>query len=325
MGLSWLDIVIIIVFVLYGLEGIQVGFAASLVDLLSFILSFALGIAFYSKIAIILEQNFSVSSGIANAIGFFLIASITEIFASVVFKKVFQAIHDRSKIKTTSFEKANKILGILPSFASAFILLAFLLSLVASLPLSPFLKRSISSSKMGNIILSQAQGFESSLNLVFGGAIRDTLNFLTIEPQSNEKVTLNFKTTDVSLDKNSEERMLEMINKERVSRGLSPLSADVPLQEVARDFAKDMLRRGYFSHYTLEGLSPFDRMGMVDIFFTSAGENLALSPNVDLAMQGFMRSPGHRENILSPDFQKAGIGVIDVGVYGEMFVQEFTN
>lgn len=317
MGLNWLDIIIIVVFILYGLEGIQVGLASSLFDLLSFILSFILGIALYSKIAIVLINNFAISSGMANAIGFFLVAFIAEIVVSVILKRL--------KIQNVFLEKVNKILGFLPSFASAFILLAFLLSLVASLPLSPFLKKSISSSKIGNAILSQTQGFESSLNSIFGGAIHDTLNFLTVEPQSNEKVVLNFKTTDVQIDAISEEKMLKMVNKERNSKGVPPLIMDNTLEEVARNYAKDMLGRGYFSHYTPEGLSPFDRMGMENISFTSAGENLALSPNVDLAMQGLMQSKGHRDNILSPDFGRIGIGVIDAGVYGEMFVQEFTN
>jgi len=38
-----------------------------------------------------------------------------------------------------------------------------------------------------------------------------------------------------------------------------------------------------------------------------------------------MDSPGHRANILRPDFRKVGIGVIDGGAYGKMFVQVFTD
>ncbi|KKR88441.1 MAG: SCP-like protein extracellular [Candidatus Gottesmanbacteria bacterium GW2011_GWA2_41_12] len=61
------------------------------------------------------------------------------------------------------------------------------------------------------------------------------------------------------------------------------------------------------------------------IFYTEAGENLAFAPNVNIAHAGLMNSPGHRANILSPDFGKVGIGVIDGGIYGEMFVQKFTD
>ena len=86
-----------------------------------------------------------------------------------------------------------------------------------------------------------------------------------------------------------------------------------------------MLKKGYFSHYTPEGLSPFDRMEKVGIVYLAAGENLALSPNADLAMQGLMNSEGHKANILSKDFGKVGIGAIDGGVYGQMYCQEFTD
>ena len=86
-----------------------------------------------------------------------------------------------------------------------------------------------------------------------------------------------------------------------------------------------MFARGYFSHYTPEGLTPFDRMAQGDAYFTYAGENLALAPNVTIAMQGLMQSLGHRANILSANFGKIGVGVIDGGIYGQMFCQEFTD
>jgi len=46
---------------------------------------------------------------------------------------------------------------------------------------------------------------------------------------------------------------------------------------------------------------------------------------VSTAHVGLMNSEGHRENILDPKLNKIGIGVIDNGVYGKMFVQVFTN
>ena len=119
--------------------------------------------------------------------------------------------------------------------------------------------------------------------------------------------------------------MLNLVNKERTSRGLRPVLADNLLREVGRNHCKDMFERGYFSHYTPEGLSPFDRMAEADVIFNYAGENLALAPNVTVAMQGLMQSPGHKANILSPNFGRIGVGVIDGGIYGEMFCQEFAN
>jgi uncharacterized protein YkwD len=54
-----------------------------------------------------------------------------------------------------------------------------------------------------------------------------------------------------------------------------------------------------------------------------AGENLAYAPTVEIAHKGLMNSPGHRENILRPEFGRIGIGVIDGGIYGKMFTQNF--
>ena len=100
---------------------------------------------------------------------------------------------------------------------------------------------------------------------------------------------------------------------------------DEELVQFARSYSLDMFQRGYFSHYNPEGESPFDRMEKAGITYTSAGENLALAPSVELSMQGLMNSPGHRVNILRPEFGKVGIGVMDGGIYGKMFTQEFTD
>lgn len=325
LGLNWVDGLIIAVFVFYILEGFQLGLLFSLFDLISFLLSFIFGLKFYNSIAALLITKASFTHGIANAVGFFIVAFLSEILISVFFKRAFYPLIKTFKVESPFLKRLNQILGIIPGFISAFILLAFFLALVTSFPLSPFLKHAISSSKIGNTILAKTQRFEGSLNNIFGGAVKDTLNFLTIEPQSDQTVKLHFTTTEVKIDSEAEKKMLEMVNKERTSKGLMPLVMDESLRKVAQSHSKDMFARGYFSHNTPEGLSPFDRMAMSNISFIYAGENLALSPNVEVAMQGLMQSPGHRENILSSNFRKVGIGVIDGGMYGEMFAQEFTN
>ena len=159
----------------------------------------------------------------------------------------------------------------------------------------------------------------------FGGAVNDTLNFIAVKPEGGETTSLGFKSTKNSVDELSENKMLGLVNDERTSRGLKPLQMDKKLQGVARAHSKDMLEKGYFSHTSQDGKSPFDRMHDAGITFLVAGENLALAPDVDIAHNGLMNSPGHRANILTADFGKVGIGVIDVGVYGKMFSQEFTD
>jgi uncharacterized protein YkwD len=199
------------------------------------------------------------------------------------------------------------------------------LILIVAFPITAPFKRAVSSSRVGNFLLYNAQGLEKELKNIFGGAINETINFLTVEPKSNEITSLNFKAGYVLPDPQSEKYMLALVNKERTSRGLKELIFSDNLRDVGRSHCEDMFKRGYFSHYTPEGLSPFDRINQAGIAYADAGENIALSPNTDIAMQGLMNSPGHKANILFTGFGKVGIGVIDGGIYGEMFCQEFTN
>ena len=326
-GINWLDIIIVLVFVVYSIEGYIVGFVSALFDLLSFVLSFIVGLKFYALLGNFLFAHFTIAQGFANALGFFILAFISEIIFNVVFRQLYMYLvrrySEQETVKKLSY--ANKVLGIIPGALSALIILSFLLTLIISLPLSPFLKKAITSSRLGNSLVAHAQISEKNINAVFGGAIKDTLDFLTVEPKSDESVSLHFHTTQVSPDETAEQYMLTLVNQERTSRGISPLVFDTALRDVGRAHSADMFTRGYFSHYTPEGHDPFDRMAEANITYQYAGENLALAPNTDLAMQGLMNSPGHKANILNPHFKKVGIGIIDGGVYGEMFSQEFTD
>ncbi len=333
-GLNWLDYIILVVFFLYAIEGIGVGFVAGVFDFISFIISFILGLKFYNELGRIISHTFSLPSGFSNAFGFFIASFLSEIILSVLLRRLFRFLyialvprtaHQKGEVPYRALHSANQMLGIIPGIASAFILLAFLLTLIIALPFSSELKKVVATSRFGSKLVANTQGFEKNLNEVFGGALHETLNFLTVKPDSNEFVHLNFKTTNVSIDEEAERQMLQMVNKERSTRGLKQLVFDQPLRDVARAHSKDMFQKGYFSHYTPEGLSPFDRMEKAHITYQFAGENLALAPSTELAMQGLMQSKGHRDNMLSPHFGKVGIGVIDGGIYGKMYSQEFTD
>lgn len=324
--MNFIDFVIILFFLFYAIEGASAGFMNSLLDLMSFVLSFAGGLTFYLMLGKFLSANFAVPVGFANAIGFFIGAFAIEIFANFFLRTFIAEFLSKVVPRHIFTQLIDKLLGAFTSTLSGVLLASFILTMAITLPLSSFVKHSISSSKIAGVLTSNTQNLSGTINSVFGGAINETLSFLTIEPKSNQSVDLNFKTNDIKVDEIAEAQMFGMVNKERESRGIKPLSqGSKVLVSVARAHCEDMFKRGYFSHYTPEGLSPFDRMTNAGITFLAAGENLALAPNVDLAMRGLMQSPGHRENILSTDFGRLGVGVIDGGIYGEMFCQEFTN
>lgn len=357
-GFNFIDIAIIIIILVYVFEGYALGFIRGFADFITFILSFLFGLTFYATIGDLLVSNLKIPAEFGNALGFFLGAFLCEVILSIIFRKlllpyfldktsrsnysfgketasraIFGTFGDIASLpyvrqaQSTKYysQRTEKLLGIIPGILSALTLLAFVLTMIVALPLSPFLKDSVAKSKLGNPLVSNITGFDKKINNIFGGTVNDALTFLTVEPESQELLKLNFSTDNVTVDQASEAQMFTDVNSQRASKGIGALTLDQALTAVARAHCKDMFAKGYFSHYTPDGKSPFDRMAEADIQFTNAGENLALAPDEGLAMQGLMNSPGHRANILSKNYNKIGIGVIDSGIYGEMFCQEFTN
>lgn len=323
--MNFVDLIIILVLIFYTIEGFSSGFIDSVLDLSAFIISFSAGLLFYSFFGRLIASSFSMPVGFSSAIGFFLAAFLAEIASSILLRAYAKDFFLKVSRKGIS-GILDGVLGGFSSFIAGVLLVSFLLTMAISLPLSPFVKKSVSTSKISKVLTANTQGLSKTINNVFGGAVNETLTFLTVEPKGDESVPLNFKTEDVKVDEASERDMLSEINKERKSRGIRTLEVgSQSLISVARAHCEDMFKRGYFSHNTPEGLSPFDRMTNAGISFTFAGENLALAPNTTLAMQGLMQSPGHKENILQANFGNVGIGVIDGGIYGQMFCQEFTD
>lgn len=330
---NWVDLGIIIVVLAYLLGGWGRGLILGMIDLLGFLISFAAALKFYPLVGKILIDNFSLTKGIAHASGFLMTGILVEMLFSflvlILYRQFYKNLTAQTKDKKilSRFFKLDRFLGFIPATGEALIFTAFILTLFMVLPIQGKIKKDIIDSKIGGPLVGRTQSIERQLNSIFGEAVNETLTFLTINasPISEDRVSLGFKATEMKVDEGAEMTMLNLINEERVKAGLRHLSLSFQLQEIGRIHAKDMFSRGYFSHYNPEGQSPFDRMNKAGIEYAAAGENLALAPNVYLAHQGLINSPGHRANILSPDFSKIGIGTVDGGIYGEMFVQEFTN
>jgi uncharacterized protein YkwD len=318
--LNIFDYIVFASLLLYVFEDISFGITRAAIGLTAIVLSFFAGLAFYSNLSAFIVERFALTKGISDAISFLLVA----LFSFFVISGILSVI--RKRYVTVKFpKKIDMAGGAVFGAVSFFFIASFVVALLLSFPVSEVIKESIRNSVTGRFLFTRTQVIEREVRKVFGGAIDETINFLTIRPESQESVRLNFTTTVYKTDLRSEETMLALVNQERSKRGFTSLSVDTELREVARRHARDMLERGYFSHYTPEGLSPFDRLEMARINYAYAGENLAFAPDVYLALSGLMKSHGHRENILSPNFNKAGIGVIDAGIYGKMFVQKFTD
>ena len=87
-----------------------------------------------------------------------------------------------------------------------------------------------------------------------------------------------------------------------------------------------MAQKNYFSHTSPTYGSPFDMMKRFGINFKAAGENIASGQrNANEVMAAWMKSQGHRENILKPEFTHLGVGYYRGGSYGHMWTQMFIS
>lgn len=121
--------------------------------------------------------------------------------------------------------------------------------------------------------------------------------------------------------------ILARANDERAAAGLPPLVLDARLNDAAQRHAEDMLLRSYYSHSSLEGSSPGDRVRKSGYTPRLVGENIARGAlSVNEAMDNWMASQEHRNNILRPGFADLGVGVAvgrnSVG-YTVLWVQDF--
>lgn len=124
---------------------------------------------------------------------------------------------------------------------------------------------------------------------------------------------------------NFQQQVVDLVNQERAKNGLSPLTIKQDLTDVAQMKAQDMYDKKYFDHTSPTYGSPFDMMSKNGISYLAAGENIALGQQTpEQVMQDWMNSPGHRANILNPNFTQIGIGVYNsYKGNGFIWVQEF--
>lgn len=106
-----------------------------------------------------------------------------------------------------------------------------------------------------------------------------------------------------------EQKVLNLINSERTAQGLSPLTLDATLSNLARLKSQDMRDNNYFAHESPTYGRVADMLKHFGYSFSAAGENIAHHATVDKAHAAFMSSDGHRRNILSSAWTKVGIGV----------------
>jgi len=121
------------------------------------------------------------------------------------------------------------------------------------------------------------------------------------------------------------QRVFELTNAERAKAGLPPLALSDQLNAAAQSYTQVLATSGCFEHTCGPVPNMADRLGRAGYGdWTAIGENIAAGYRTpETVMAGWMASPGHRSNILSPKYTEIGIGMVSGGALGMYWTEDF--
>lgn len=125
----------------------------------------------------------------------------------------------------------------------------------------------------------------------------------------------------------SPDEVIRLTNQKRVEAGLTPLIYNQTLASAAYTKGRDMVDRDYWAHVAPDGTQPWKFFSDFGYRYRYAGENLARDfSSASSAVDAWMNSPTHRDNILNPKYKEIGIGVTEgdlAGIDTTIIVQFF--
>lgn len=133
-----------------------------------------------------------------------------------------------------------------------------------------------------------------------------------------------------------EARVLELTNQARAHarkcgskkmKATKPLVWNTALATSANAHSADMATRNYFSHYSKNGKSPFDRIRAAGYKYRAAGENIAAGRSLATAeavVKAWLKSPAHCKILMSSAYKELGVGRVEgPGKYSVYWTQNF--
>lgn len=120
------------------------------------------------------------------------------------------------------------------------------------------------------------------------------------------------------------EEVLRLTNAAREKQGMSPFRLNDALTKAAQAHADDMAKKGYFSHEAPDGTDMVVRIDRVGYRYRGIAENIAMGQRTPKqAVDGWLKSPGHRRNLLNDAYLDLGVGVSKDGKGVLRWVQVF--
>ena len=109
----------------------------------------------------------------------------------------------------------------------------------------------------------------------------------------------------------TKDAIIQLVNDTRIYHRHAPLTENQLLNTVAEERLRDMFRRQYIAHVSPIGEQASDYAQKAGYQYKIIAENIASGAflNNQKVIDGWMQSPGHRQNILSPDIKDIGVAV----------------
>jgi len=320
LALNPVDAAVLVLIAVAAWFGYRAGFVATMYSLASWVLAVAAALAFAGPATTFIETLAGFPKPLAATIAFVVTLVAAEALLSAAGYVAIRPIV--ALVRRSPLSSADRILGIVPAAIRSLFIVAVAILAIEALPLGNDVKAAVEASRAGRIVNAEIVAFQPQIESFTGQLVGSPLLVTRIGEDQTEQLDLP-DGIELAPDQVAERQLFDLVNEERTQRGFDALIWDERLVPVARAHSQEMFTLKYFSHESPTSGSPFDRLKSAQISYSRAGENLAFAQSVSVAHRALMDSPGHRENILRPEFTRIGIGVINAGAYGRMVTQLF--
>lgn len=302
------------------------GLVREALDLVGLILGIFLAFRFGGVVGRLVEAISGVSPDTARLVGGVVILVATGVAAALLARVI------EPRVRWPGLNLIDRAGGAALALAWGVFLSIVLLSLAVVLPLPAAVGRQLDASAITRFLTDPAGTPQAAFRGVSGDRVVEALLNLhrlvgdrRVVIEGDESVSLPpVDPADLKGDQKAAREVFDLLNRARLDEGLDPLAWGPALTEVARAHAVEMYTEGYFSHHSPQTGDVGDRLDAAGVTYVIAGENLALAATPSEVHRGLMDSPGHRENILRPEFRRVGVAVVS-GPLGLMTVQLFTG
>jgi uncharacterized membrane protein required for colicin V production len=321
-----IDVLVLLVFAALLLRGWYRGFVREAMDLAGLVLGTLLAFRIGGVVGSVITAMSGISPDAGRFIGGVIVFVGTGVGAAILTRYL------ERHARMPGLNLMNRVGGAGLAMATGVFVVTLMLTLGVVLPMPPAVAEQLDDSAVTQT-LTDPDGVPQELFTTLAGDrivetlinMRRTLGVRRVVLEGEDVLTLPAaEADDLAVDWASADEIFELVNRARIDEGLDPLAWSPALSQVGLGHAVEMYVEGYFSHVSPDTGSVGDRAWDAGIAFRIAGENLALAATPTETHGGLMDSPGHRANILSPEYNRLGIGVVE-GPLGLMTVQVFTG